>query len=161
LPDGRRLLITTADHALLDGRIVDRFLAACDDDGIDAFAGLLPLKLLEDKYPGMKRTGLRFRDGRYAACNLFLVRGGPGARSLVAFWRRLESLRKSPWRMAFAVGPVMLIQYGLRGLTLRRALQRVGGRCGARLGAARLDIPEAAIDVDRPEDLEFVEKLLR
>lgn len=161
LAPGEPLLVTTADHALLDAAMLGQFLDRCDTPATDVFAALLPLEILEARYPEMKRTGLRFRDGRYSGCNLFLLRNGPGGRSLVAFWVRLEALRKSPLRMARIMGPTALLAYGLRLLTLSQALRRIGRRTGATVAAAMLDIPEAAIDVDTPRDLAFVEKLLR
>lgn len=161
LPPGESLLITTADHALLDAAMLEQFLDRCAAPDVDAFAALLPLEILEARYPEMKRTGVRFRDGRYSGCNLFLLRSGPGARSLISFWVRLEALRKSPLRMARVLGPITLAAYGLRLLTLPQALRWIGRRAGATVAAAMLDIPEAAIDVDTPRDLAFVEKLLQ
>lgn len=155
------LLITTADHALLDTAMLAQFLDRCSAPDVDAFAALLPLEILEARYPDMQRTGLRLRDGRYSGCNLFLLRNGPGARSLTSFWIRLETLRKSPLRMARALGPATLLGYALRMLTLPQALRKIGTRTGATLAPAILDIAEAAIDVDTPGDLEFVEKLLK
>lgn len=155
------LLVTTADHALLDAVMLEQFLDRCDKSDIDVFAALLPLEILEARYPDTKRTGLRMRDGRYSGCNLFLLRSGPGTRALVSFWTRLEALRKSPLRMAFAMGPTALLGYGLRMLTLSQALRKIGKRTGATLAPAILDIPEAAVDVDTPDDLAFVEKLLQ
>lgn len=160
LAEGEWLLVTTADHALLNAATVEQFLDRCDAPDIDAFAALLPLKVLEAVYPGMRRTGIRLRDGRYSGCNLFLLQNGEAARSLVSFWIRLEALRKSPLRMALAVGPAAVLGYGLRLLTLSRALAAISRRTGARLAPSILDIPEAAIDVDTLADLAFVEKLL-
>lgn len=161
MPLNESLLITTADHALLDAAMLAQFLERCSAPDVDAFAALLPLEILEARYPDMQRTGLKLRDGRYSGCNLFLLRNGPGARSLTSFWIRLEALRKSPVRMARVIGPVTLLGYALRMLTLPQALEKISRRTGARLAPAILDIPEAAIDVDTPGDLEFVEKLLK
>lgn len=160
LPPDQQLLITTADHALLAPAMLEQFLDRCAAPGSDAFAALLPLEILEARYPDMNRTGIKLRDGRYSGCNLFLLRGGCGARALAAFWVRLEALRKSPLRMARVVGPAALLGYGLRLLTLSRALSLIGRRTGARLAPSMLDIPEAAIDVDTIRDLAFVERLL-
>lgn len=161
LPLDEWLLVTTADHALLDPAILDQFLDRCDSPDVDAFAALLPLEIVEARYPDTKRTGLKLRDGRYAGCNLFLLRNRRGARALVSFWVRLEVLRKSPLRMALAIGPTTVLGYGLRLLTLSQILRRIGRRTRARLAPTILDIPEAAIDVDTPRDLAFVEDLLR
>lgn len=160
--NGCRLLVTTADHALLSPAILSQFLEGCDaSPDRNALAGLLPLQVLEAKYPAMARTGLRLREGRYAGCNLFMFRTGQGARSLVSFWLKFEALRKSPWRMARALGPAILIRYALRRLTLPQAMARIGVRSGARVGAVMLDIPEAAIDVDTPGHLMLAEDLAR
>lgn len=159
-PDGCGLLVTTGDHALLTPAILSQFLERCDAyPGCDALAGLLPLPVLEAKYPDMKRTGLRLRDGRYSGCNLFLFRAGHGARALVSFWLRFEALRKSPWRMAWMLGPWTLIRYALRRMTLAEAMARIDARTGARVGAVMLDIPEAAIDVDTPGHLMLAEDM--
>lgn len=160
-PDDRMVLVTTADHALLDQTVLERFLAARDRAAMDALAGFVPLELLETRYPDMKRTGFKLRDGGYSSCNLFLFRNGTRARSVVSFWQRLETLRKSPWRMAFVLGPPTLIIHGLRLLTLKQVLGWLGRRTGAKLAPVVLDIPEAAIDVDTPRDLAFVDNLLK
>lgn len=160
LPQNAWLLVTTADHALLDAATLEQFLDRCETPGIDAFAGLLPLEILEAAYPDMRRTGLKLRDGRFSGCNLFLIRNGHAGRALVSFWIRLETLRKSPLRMARVLGPVAVVGYGLRVLSLAGALKMIGRRTGARLAPVMLDIPEAAIDVDSLPDLAFVEKFL-
>lgn len=158
--DGRSVLVTTADHALLNDLILHQFLDRAAAADVDAAAGLVPMDVLASRFPGTRRTGLRMRDGRFAGCNLFLLRTGPAARSLVSFWQRLETLRKSPWRMARAVGPATLLLYALGRLTLQGAVERLEAETGARVAPVLLDIPEAAIDVDTPADLAFVEKLL-
>ncbi len=160
LPVDDWLLVTTADHALLDAAVLDQFTERCDASGIDAFAALLPLEILEAAYPDMRRTGLKLRDGRFSGCNLFLLRNGHAGRALVSFWMRLETLRKSPLRMAMTLGPAAVMGYGLRLLSLNGALNIIGRRTGARLAPAILDIPEAAIDVDSLPDLAFVENVL-
>jgi len=160
-PAQQRLLVTTADHVLLSAEILNQFLDRCaSSPDVEVLAGLLPLEVLEAKYPAMKRTGLRMRDGRYSGCNLFLIRAGDGARNLVSFWQELEALRKSPWRMALTIGPGTLIRYALRTMTLAQTFRRIGERTGTSVAPVLLDIPEAAIDVDTPGDLTFVETLL-
>lgn len=160
-PDGPRLLVTTADHALLSIAVLDQFLSRCGSSDADVFVGFVPLELVKARYPNTKRTSLKFRDGRFKSCNLFLLRNGPGPASLVWYWLRLEALRKQPWRMALAIGPAALLAYGLRLRSLGATLDGIGKRTGTRIAAAMLDAPEAAIDVDSPQDLRFADRLLR
>jgi GTP:adenosylcobinamide-phosphate guanylyltransferase len=63
--------------------------------------------------------------------------------------------------MALAIGPAALLAYGLRLRSLGATLDGIGKRTGTRIAAAMLDAPEAAIDVDSPQDLRFADRLLR
>ena len=53
-----------------------------------------------------------------------------------------------------------LLLFALRRLTLDAALQRVSNAMGCRVSAVRMPFAEAAIDVDRPSDLELVRRIL-
>ena len=55
---------------------------------------------------------------------------------------------------------VPLILFGLRLMTLEGAFRRAGQRIGATAAAVVLPWAEAAIDVDKPADLELVRKIL-
>lgn len=153
------LLVTTADHALLSGPILDAFLDAAQDSRADLVVGLVARSVLEARFPGAPRTYLHFRDDAYSGANLFVFRT-PEARRAALFWRRAESLRKRPWRLVSVFGPVSLALFLLRRLDLDAALARASRAIGARVEAARLPFAEAAVDVDKPEDLALVTKLL-
>ncbi len=155
---GTPLLVTTADHALLRPATVEHFLGAAPD-GADAVAGLARASLVREAFPGSRRTFLRFRDGSWSGCNLFLLRG-PAAAGAVAFWRRVEDERKRPWRMLRLVSPLLALRQALGLLTLRGALDALGRRTGARLATVELPWAEAAVDVDSPADLALAAGLL-
>jgi GTP:adenosylcobinamide-phosphate guanylyltransferase len=152
LPPGQRLLVTTGDHALLRPQIVERFLADAEATGADLAIGMVAARVLRARYPESKRTYLAFRDDGYSGANLFLFRT-PQARSAAAFWVRAERFRKRPWRLVSAFGPVALLLFLLRRLDLDQALARASRGIGARVAAVRLPHPEAAVDVDKREDL--------
>jgi len=107
-----------------------------------------------------RRTLFPLRGERIAGANLFALRG-EGGRRAAAFWRRTEGLRKRPWRLVALFGPVPLTLLALGRLDLEGALARASARMGARLEAVRLPFAECAVDVDRPEDLELVYRVLR
>ena len=72
---GRRLLVTTADHALLDPAMLDHFLAAADGVSRRHRRRRWPRpRSSRPPTPRRKRTYLRFRDGGYSGANLFLLR---------------------------------------------------------------------------------------
>jgi GTP:adenosylcobinamide-phosphate guanylyltransferase len=156
---GEKLLVTTADHALLAAEIVDRFAEDADATGADVVVGLVSERLLRRRFPESKRTLLRFRDDAYSGANLFAFRT-PEARRAAAFWVRAERFRKRPWRLVSVFGPLALLLFALRRLDLDAALARVSRAIGARVAAVRLPVAEAAVDVDKPSDLELVRRLL-
>jgi GTP:adenosylcobinamide-phosphate guanylyltransferase len=150
------LLVTTSDHALLQAEWITRFLADAPAD-CDIAALLAPEDAVRAAAPQTERTYLRFADGRYSGCNLFLLRTA-GAMPVIRFWRRVEAERKHPWRIAAMIGPSMLLGFLSRRFTLDETVARLGRRAGARVVAAAVRTPFglAAVDVDKPSDLDLV-----
>lgn len=153
------LLVTTADHALLEPGMLAAFLDAAEAPGVDVAAGMAPEAVIAARFPKTRRTYLRFRDGGYSGANLFALRT-PAAERAIAFWERVERDRKQPWRLALAFGPALLVGFLLRRWTLDQAMVRVSKRLGITAAAVAIPIAEAAIDVDKPADLDLVEAIL-
>ena len=157
---GAPLLVTTADHALLTPAMVGHFVSAVPE-GVAAAAALARRETVLAAYPDTRRTWLRFRDGAFSGCNLFLLAEAEGAARAIGFWRRVEAERKRPLAMARLLGPLTLLRFALGRLTLRDALDALGRRCGARLAAVDMPFADAAVDVDKPADLALAEAALR
>jgi GTP:adenosylcobinamide-phosphate guanylyltransferase len=153
------VLVTTADHALLDDAILRAFFEPAFASPADLNVGLVSRTIIEARFPTTKRTYLGFRDDGYSGANLFLFKND---RSRVAadFWRRVENDRKKPWRIAKAFGLATLLLFVARRLTLESAMERVSRIVGARVEAIALPIAEAAVDVDKIEDWELVREIL-
>lgn len=154
------ILVTTADHALLTPEMITALLDGFDSAHYDGAAAMVPLDLLAEKYPQASRTRLYFREGAYKSCNLFLFRDAYTAKQVAAFWITAEAFRKKPWRLALALGPVTLLRYLARRLTLVRAFARLSVLCKAQLQPVLLDIPEAAIDADSLADLALIKQII-
>jgi GTP:adenosylcobinamide-phosphate guanylyltransferase len=156
---GERVFVTTADHALLTPRIIDHFAACAEESNADLTAGVVAESVLRTAYPSTTRTYMRFHDGGYSGANLFAFRSQQALRA-AEFWVRAEAFRKRPWRLASAFGPMTLLLFALRRLSLEEALERASRAIGCRIRAVPLPFAEAAIDVDRPSDLELVSEIL-
>jgi len=155
---GAPLLVTTADHALLEPEWVRYFLAHAPADAALA-AALAPAAAVMAAAPDTKRTFLRFADGAWSGCNLFHL-AGPEAARIVALWREAESLRKQPLKLVGRLGPWTAVRFALGVLTLPAALDRLSRLAGARAAVVELPFGRAAIDVDKPSDLELVRRLV-
>lgn len=153
---GQPLLIATADHPLLTPEMVRHFLGAIPE-GVDAAVALATRETISARYTS-RRTYWEFRDRAVSGCNLFYL--GPNAAAVVSFWQRLENDRKKPRKMVRHLGLASLLLFVARRLSLQGALDRLGRRAGARAVAIDMPFAEAAIDVDRPADLELAERIL-
>ena len=151
------LLVTTADHALLDAATVDEFVR--NVGGADVAVGVVERGVLLQRFPDAQRTWLRFRGGAFTGANLFAL-GSPGARPAIEFWRSVEQDRKKVWRVISLLGPATLIAVALRIVSLDEVLAQLGSRLGLKVKAVRLSNPLAGVDVDKPADHTLVEAIL-
>lgn len=156
--EGTPLLVTTADHALLRPEWVSRFLGACPAEA-DVVVALARRQAVLAAVPDTRRTYLRFADGEFSGCNLFML-ATPAAAGVIDLWQQLEAERKHPVRMMLRLGISFALRYRLGLLRLDQALARLGQLAGARVGFVELPDGRAAIDVDKPADLELVRRLV-
>lgn len=152
------VLLTTADHALLTSEMIQSFISGFDGERFEAAAAMLPLDILTRTYPQMRRTRLRFRGGGYKSCNLFIFSSRKAAYRVMNLWKQIEGERKRPWRLAFHLGPDILVKYFLGQLSLDDAFNRLSQLSNTRVQPVKMSIPEAAIDVDTVENYDFVRK---
>lgn len=158
-PNDYPFLVVTADHALLDAATLDAFIAPAIVAGADVAVGLVERGVLEARYPGNRRTWLRFRRGSYSGANLFLL-GSERCLKALALWRTIEQQRKKGRAVVAAFGPLILAGVALRLLTLKEALRMAGKRLGLAAAAIELPIAEACIDVDTVEDHRLATEIL-
>jgi GTP:adenosylcobinamide-phosphate guanylyltransferase len=154
---GTPLLVTTADHALLQAAWVEEFLAAASP-AADATLALARQEDVLNAAPQSQRTWLKFSDAAYSGCNLFLLRT-PAALGTVKLWQNMEAARKRPLSLLGKLGISYVLRYKFGWLSLDAALTRLGALSHARLTAVRLRDGRAAIDVDKPADLDLVRQL--
>jgi GTP:adenosylcobinamide-phosphate guanylyltransferase len=150
------LLITTADHALLDTGTVDEFLAYAEGD---IAVGVVEQQILLKRFPGAKRTWLKFRGGAYTGANLFALKT-PKSAAGIELWRSVEQDRKKGWRIVALLGPVVLLGTALRLLTIDAVLARLGRGLGLKVTAVRLTNPLAGVDIDKAGDHELAEAII-
>ena len=151
------LLVTTADHALLDPATVDEFCRAAGN--ADLAVGVVERGTLMRRFPNAERTWLRFRGGAYTGANLFALKS-PAVRQAIELWRVVEQDRKKVGRVTSLLGPLVLAAIALRLVSLNEVLARLGRRLGLTVRAVKLSNPLAGVDVDKPADHSLVEAIL-
>lgn len=151
------VLVTTADNALLTGEILDRFFQA--HSGQDVAVGVVERRTMLATYPDARRTWLKFRGGAYSGANLFALHNA-AAKPAVAFWSAVEKDRKKGWKIFAHFGPWLLLRALSRTIGFTDAMAQAGARMSLRAEPIILPIAEAAIDVDKPDDLALVTGIL-
>lgn len=154
------ILLTTADHALLDRAMLDHFLSVSENAGADLAIGLATAGTILAAYPEAKRTFLRFGPDRVSGCNLYGL-ASPRALAVLELWQRLDRDRKRPWRIVRAFGVGALLRYALGLVNLEQAMALASRRLGLEARPVLMPFANAAVDVDKPEDKELVETILR
>jgi GTP:adenosylcobinamide-phosphate guanylyltransferase len=158
--DDEKILITTSDNVLLRPEWVDYFCEKSLISNKDILMGVNDYKKVKEKYPESKRTVLKFKDISYCFCNLFAVMNDRG-RYVINMWRKVETLRKKPLKIAKMFMPMWgLILFLLGLLTSKRAFKIMSKRVNAKVGVIELPDPEACIDVDKISDLVLVQKII-
>ena len=155
---GAPALLTTADHALLEPEWIAAFVAAIPAEA-DVAALLARRDVVEAAVPDTRRTWLRFADGDWSGCNLFQL-ATPRAAVALALWQQVERDRKRPWRIVRRLGPGLLLRYLVGRLTLAEAIGAIGTRAGVRAFMVPSPHGLAAVDVDKPADLDLVRRLI-
>ncbi len=155
---GAPMLLTTADHALLRPEWVREFLTRISPEA-DVSVLLARRDVVQAAAPGTRRTYLRFSDGDWSGCNLFYF-ARPQAQAAFALWRAVEADRKRPWRIVRRLGPGLLLRYVLGRLSLAEAMAHLGRLAGLRVEIVPASDGLAAVDVDKPDDLVLVRRIV-
>jgi len=152
-------MVTTCDHPLLTPDMVNHFLQKSIASGADFTLGLATKDVIGPAYPHVKRTYLKFKDQHVSGCNLFYVANAKGLEA-IKFWRAAQHDRKKPVKLARRLGIGMLLKYITGGLTLNIAFEHASKSLNINAKPIILPFAEAAIDVDKPSDLELVTEIL-
>lgn len=157
-------MVTTCDHPLLTPEMVDHFLRDSIASGADFTLALATKDIIQPAYPHVKRTYLKFKathqnSGHVSGCNLFYVANEKGLEA-IKFWRAAQHDRKKPVKLARRLGIGMLLKYITGGLTLKIAFEHASKSLNIKAKPIILPFAEAAIDVDKPSDLELVTQIL-
>jgi molybdopterin-guanine dinucleotide biosynthesis protein A len=155
-----RVLLVTSDIPMLTTEAVDDFLAQCGDMSGDLYYPIVEKAVVESKYPAVKRTYVKLKDGVFTGGNLFLI--NPAIyKQCVDKGQKIISLRKSPLGLCRLMGLGFVLKFLLNTLTLKeaeeKACQLLGGIKGV---AVVVSYPELGVDVDKPADLELAVQVL-
>ena len=163
-PDAAPLVVTTGDNALHTPEMVAHFvdaLAGVAEAGNDGAIGLTPARYILDKYPEGNRAFHRFRDGQFSSCNIYALLTPRAIERGPAIFRTGGQFGKKPKRLIGAFGLLAFLVYKSRLVTLPLFLRLVGRAIGIRTAPVLMPFAEGPIDVDRMQDWELANRIVR
>jgi GTP:adenosylcobinamide-phosphate guanylyltransferase len=155
----RPVLIATGDLPMLTGAAIDDFVTASLESGADITYPLIPKREMEAQFPGSVRTYFRLKSGEFTGGNMMLMNPllVPSNREI---GQRLFDNRKNALATVRIAGLRFAVKFVLGRLEaadIERRLQELLGGTGA---AIVTDQASLAVDVDKPADVELVERTL-
>jgi len=116
----------------------------------------VPKAAVEARWPGMRRTYARLRDGVFTGGNLILLDKALFERAL-PMARKIVDLRKKPLALAGTVGWGILFKLLLGRLRVRDVERRAEQLFGMPMRALVTEHPEVGVDADSEEDIRWFE----
>ena len=153
------ILILTSDIPMITQEALTDFIRRCSQRAGDVYYPINSKETSEAKFPGVKRTYIRVKDGTFTGGNVFLVRTEAAIRSLPKT-KDFIAMRKKPLKLVAILGLSFIIRFLTKTLTIRAAENRMSQILGLRAVAIISPYAEIGVDIDKPEDLHIAEKML-
>lgn len=152
-------LLCTADLPLLTSEAVRDFVGRCSPEALLNYA-IVPAERCAERFPGMKRTTLRLREGRFTGGNIALCNTA-ALRAALPILERAYAARKSPLQLARLVGFRALSLVAIGAIVPRflsvSALERCVSRIfGGQVRAVRSEYPEIGVDIDSADQYRYL-----
>lgn len=157
--EDEKILVVTSDIPLITGPIIDNFICRASKEEADVVYPLVAKSLNQAKFPGVKRTYVKLKEGIFTGGNLFLI-NPQIIKPCAKYAQELVSYRKSPLKLLNYIGLAYLFKYLTRELSLLDVQNRVGELFNIKGKAIIVNDPEIGVDIDKPSDLELVRGIL-
>ncbi|MBX7131781.1 MAG: NTP transferase domain-containing protein [Fimbriimonadaceae bacterium] len=147
-------LLVTADLPFLTREGVDDFIARSDPSLLLNYP-IVDVKVAEAAYPGMKRTAIKLREGRFTGGNVALMKTA-AMRKALPIMEQAYAVRKKPFKLASMIGVRTLFrvvagQVLPRTLTISVLEKAIAKFLGGPVRAVVTPFPEIGADIDTLE----------
>lgn len=152
---GEKVLVATADMPFLTAPAVRYVLEHAPSAGLVYCA--VPKEVVEGRFPKMRRTYARLKEGSFTGGNLILLDKTLFAKAL-PLAKRAVALRKNPLALAQMIGLGTVLRFLLGTLTVGDLEARVSRILGVPARALMVPYAEIGVDLDKEEDLVWLER---
>lgn len=159
LDQDKPVLTLSSDIPLITSQAVEDFLARCEKKQAQVYYPIIPREVVEEKFPGTKRTYVSLKEGSFTGGNLVLILPAV-IKENAALVEKVFGLRKSPLGLARILGFKHILKFLARRLSLEEVERKVSVLIKARGCAIIAPYPEIGVDVDKDSDFELVKEIL-
>lgn len=149
-------LWVSADLPLIRGEMLDWFIRTARRSRHEFYFPVIDPELMRQRFPDARRTVFKLRDRSILVGDVCAgdIRSAEEVSHPLCV--QFAKARKSPWKIARAVGPAALLRFLTGRATTKYCLELVQQKLG--LNGTLIDCPwpEMGMDVDKPEDYELV-----
>ncbi len=154
-PQSHHFLVSSSDIPGITAEIVDWVINTAMQTDLDAYYNVITRQTMESRYPGSRRSYIRFTDVEVCGGDISVIRSRIGVEN-DALWERIIESRKNAFRQASLIGFDTLLLLLLRRLSLQRAVEIVTRRLNLTGQAVVCPYAEVGMDVDKPFQLEII-----
>lgn len=156
----RKVLILCSDIPMVSADAIDDFVTQCAIREADFYYPIISKEVNMDRFPGTRRTYARLKEGTYTGGNIFLMNPAI-VNGATEFMEKMIIWRKKPIKLSQAFGFKVIFKFALGSLTISELEHRVHQLTGFSAAALIVRHPEVGFDVDKPSDLEMMEKYIQ
>lgn len=154
------LLLLASDIPLITSQAIDEFIKKCVER--EAYVGypIITKENIIKKYPETIRTYVKMKEGTFCGGNIAFFKPEVffQKRELI---KELYNNRKATWKYVKILGLKFILKFLFKTLTLDEIEKRLTKILGYKSIAVMVSYPEIMIDLDKPSDLEVIQKYLK
>ncbi|HCJ57060.1 Molybdenum cofactor guanylyltransferase [bioreactor metagenome] len=155
----KEILLLTCDIPMITHEALEHFIKNAREKNADLCYSIVEKSLNDERYPEVKRTYAKLKEGEFTGGNVFYF--NPEIKERCRdFADQMLKFRKSPAKMAGILGFVFLIKLALGILTIDAIKKKCDKLLNINAAVVISPYPEIGNDVDKISDIEFVKKYL-
>ncbi|WP_054695169.1 nucleotidyltransferase family protein [Syntrophomonas palmitatica] len=154
-----KILIMPSDIPFITTEAIDDFIRETEKIEADFFYPVTSKEVNERRFPGVRRTYARLKDGIFTGGNLFILRSAV-IEQIMDMALKLVERRKNLLAISRLFGLGLMWKYITGRLSIAAAEKRFQEILGIRGKAIISPYAEVGVDVDKPADLELAHKHL-
>lgn len=157
-PAEEYFLSVTADVPLISSQIVEHLIQNKPANYFDIMYNVVDNRVMSQRFPNIKRTYIRFKDGKFCGGDMHLFNVNISIRDVAL---KMVKYRKKPLHLITLVGFGNLIRMLFYPPELDKAAYYIKKSTGINGLVVNSKFAELAMDVDKPEHLELVSRELK